>query len=152
MSSRALRPANAALYEEDFALWSADTVRLLREARFEEIDVDYLVEEVEGMAKSDRRELQNRLTVLLVHLLKWKLQSAKRSDSWRVTIREQRVQLERLFEESPSLRPAVAESIPRLYGDAVDLASDETRLPPDVFPVQCPFTPQQILDRAFLPE
>jgi len=152
MTSRALRPANAALYGEDFALWSAETVRLLREGRFEEIDIGHLVEEVEGMAKSDRHELNNRMIVLLIHLLKWKFQPAKRSHSWQNTIDAQRVRIELVFTNSPSLRRAVPDAAAEVYRHAVRLAAGQTRLPRDAFPAECPFTPEQILDEDFLPE
>jgi len=152
MTSRALRPANAALYEEDFALWSAETARLLREGRFEEIDIEHLVEEVEGMAKSDRRELNSRMTVLLIHLLKWKFQPAKRSGSWENTIAVQRGKLEQLFLDSPSLRTDATDSARTVYRHAVRLAGIQTRLGPKAFPAECPFTPEQILNEDFLPE
>jgi hypothetical protein len=58
------------LYDRDYCLWLEKTSQLLRERRFDEIDIDNLVEEIEGLTKSDRRAIRNRLTVLLEHLLK----------------------------------------------------------------------------------
>jgi hypothetical protein len=140
------------LYEEDFVAWADETARLLREGRLEDVNLEHLAEEVEGMANRDRRELLNRLTVLIHHLLKWQLQPQKRARSWASTITIQRDQLEGLFEQSPSLRRTVAESVPHVYPRALRRASTETGLDRVAFPKECPFTSKQILDPDFLPD
>jgi len=63
------------LYEQDFYSWIQHHVALLKDSRFDEIDVDNLIEELEGMAKKDERELISRLIILIAHLLKWQYQS-----------------------------------------------------------------------------
>ncbi len=74
------------LYQQDFYLWTESTANLLREAKFSQLDLVNLIEEVESMGRSEKRELKSRLIILLMHLLKWKYQPAKRSHSWRSTI------------------------------------------------------------------
>lgn len=59
------------LYEEDFALWCERNAGLIRDGRFDGVDSEHLAEEIEAMAKRDRRELMNRVKIILVHLLKW---------------------------------------------------------------------------------
>ena len=152
MSSRALKSPVHSLYDDDFAAWTAETARLLRARRLAEVDLDHLAEEIEDMGKSQARELESRLTVLLVHLLKWKFQAAKRSRGWRSTILTQRVELRRLLRQSPSLRRLMPESIPEVYRDAVRTAVIETGLAVRSFPRGCPFRVEQILDDEFLPE
>ena len=139
-------------YDDDFVQWAEETARLLRERRFDEIDLENLVEEVEAMAGRDKRELTSRLTVLLQHLLKWQHQPGKRSRSWRVTVVRQRAEIRTLLEQSPSLRRQIAKSMPRAYSDAVQLAYGETGLPPKVFPSECPFSIEQVLDENFFAE
>jgi len=146
-----IRPA-ADLYDEDFVLWIAQTARLLRAARFDEIDVEHLIEEIEAMAGRDKREVLSRLTVIVQHLLKWQHQSRKRSRSWHATIVAQRAEIELLFEQSPSLRRALDASVARAYRSAVAAAAAETGLPVHTFPRECPFSPEQILDQNFLPD
>jgi len=104
------------------------------------------------MGKSQRRELESRLAVLLMHLLKWGWQRDKRSNSWKGTVANQRAEIRRLFRQSPSLKSQLTESLAESYSDAVEVANLETGLPADTFPQRCPFTPEQILDRDFLPE
>ncbi len=75
-------------YEEDFYAWALNNADLLRQGRFTEIDVDNIAEELESMGRSERRQLANRLEVLLAHLLKWRYQPARRGNGWRYTISE----------------------------------------------------------------
>ncbi len=151
MASQTLKPGLSSLYDEDFAAWAFETARLIRERRFEEIDAENLAEEVEDMGKSQRSQLENRLAVLISHLLKWKFQVGKRSRSWQSTIVTQRIKLRRLLKQSPSLRPRLSDTIREIYDDAVRVASVETGLAAGSFPSDCPFSPQQILEEDFLP-
>jgi hypothetical protein len=138
-------------YEEDFLAWTQETACLLRMRRFPELDLENLIEEVETLGRSEWRELDNRLIVVLKHLLKWKYQPARRSTSWESTLVTQRRKLQRLLRRSPSLQAGVKDSVAEVWADAVREASVETRLPAETFPEQCPYTPEQILDPNFLP-
>ena len=77
------------LYQRDYYTWALEQARALRTRRGEALDWENLAEEMEGLALSEERELESRLEVLLVHLLKWRYQTKKRSRSWQLTIREQ---------------------------------------------------------------
>jgi Domain of unknown function DUF29 len=139
-------------YEEDFYAWTMEQARLLRAGELAAIDAENVAEEIESMGKSDRREIESRLIVLLAHLLKWQLQPEMRSKSGSGTIREQRRRIERLLRESPSLRPTVPEAVAEAYAEAREDAVEEGGLPENAFPVACPFTAEQVLARGFLPE
>ncbi len=152
MASHALKSPPSTLYDRDFAAWTAETARLLRAGRLREVDLDHVAEEIEDAGKSHHREMESRATVLLVHLLKWKLQPRKRSRSWRATIRHQRIELRRLFRQSPSVRGQLPDGLEELYRDAVQTTGDETGLAQRDFPAVCPFRVEQILDHDFLPE
>lgn len=140
------------LYDRDFLMWLETTAQLLRQKKFEQLDLDNLIEEIESMARSEKRELYNRLTLLLTHLLKWKYQPDKRSNSWISTIREQRRQIGLLLADSPSLRNRIEEIFNTCYQDAVEDASFETRLSKNIFPERCPFSLANILAPNFLPD
>jgi hypothetical protein len=144
-------PRNAVAYDDDFFAWTMQQADLLREGALSEIDVANLAEEIEDMGKSLRRELRNRMVVLLAHLLKWQCQPNHRSRCWSGTAREQRRQINDLLAESPSLRPVLAQELAPLYSAARDKAADETGFPETTFPAECPFTFAQILAADFLP-
>jgi Domain of unknown function DUF29 len=139
-------------YEEDFYAWTMEQVRLLRAGQFAAIDAENIAEEIESMGRSDRREIKSRLIVLLVHLLKWQLQPEMRSKSWSGTIREQRRKIDELLGESPSLRPSIPQTVEAAYTEAREDAAEETGLPERAIPEACPFTPEQVLERSFLPQ
>ncbi len=139
------------LYQADYYGWLQENAQLIREKRFSELDVDNIIEELESMGKSEKRELSNRLTVLLMHLLKWQYQSVKLLTSWRNTIAVQRIDIRELLEDSPSLRREVADKIAVAYEKAVLAAEVETGIEKQNFPSACPFSFEQILDEDFLP-
>ncbi len=66
-----------------------------------------LIEEMETMGRSEKRELESRLTILLLHLLKWKYQEVRRGRSWQLSIDEQRIQFEETLNENPGLKPTI---------------------------------------------
>jgi hypothetical protein len=93
------------LYDRDFVAWCEDTVAKLRAHDIEGLDFDSLIEEIEGLAGRDRREVISRLDVLLVHLLK-RIYVTSPYDyrGWENTIAEQRRELNILLKQSPSLK------------------------------------------------
>jgi hypothetical protein len=152
MGAKTLKPATGSLYDEDFAVWTSETARLLRERRFDEVDIEHIAEEIEDMGKRDKRELYSRLTVLIVHLLKWKYQPEKKSEGWRSTVATQRTEIQLVLDDSPSLRRSAPLAVGEIYPRALKSAIAQTGLPTRTFPRECPFSPEQILDLSFLPE
>lgn len=145
-----IAPASAG-YEHDFYAWAMNNARLLRERRFSEIDVNNVAEELETLGRSEKRELINRLAVLLAHLLKWQFQPQRRSKSWRVTIKEQRLKLIEHLVENPSLRANLTDTLSKAYGYAVLQAVKETPLDETDFPITCPYTLDEIFQHDYLP-
>jgi hypothetical protein len=143
---------NSVDYEDDFYAWTVEQAHLLRSGEVSGIDAANIAEEIESMGRSDRRELRSRLVVLMMHLLKWQHQPAARSRSWSATIDEQRLQIEEVLAESPSLRPIAAAMLSPAYAIARARAVAETGLAETAFPEACPFTADEMLSRAFLPE
>lgn len=139
-------------YEQDFYSWLMYNAQMLKERRFADADIDNIVEELEGMSRSEKRELNNRLAVLLAHLLKWQFQPARRSKSWKYTIEEQRKKLLNLLKESPSLRYGLDIKSDEAYEDAVIKAAKETHIDKSAFPLTCPYISEQILDKNFYPD
>jgi hypothetical protein len=142
-------PPATTLYDEDFYAWIAETVSLLRQQRFTEIDVAHLAEELEDMGKRERRELGSHIRNVIIHSLKWQHQANKRTPSWRQTIRNGRLEIRELLDDSPSLANLVEPIVEDLYSAARADAIDETELAEDSFPVQCPFTAEEIMDPQF---
>ncbi|GJE74631.1 MULTISPECIES: DUF29 domain-containing protein [Methylorubrum] len=152
MTKAALKPPPAAdLYDTDFYAWTQAQAELLRQGRFDALDLGHLIEEVASVGASEKREIKNRLAVLIGHLLKWMVQPGARSSSWTGTITEQRLQVHDVLEMSPSLRRYPAEVFARAYHSGRVLAAKDTGFDFALFPEQPPFTVEQALNLDFLP-
>ena len=137
------------LYETDFYAWTQQQSELLKKQAWEHVDIANLIEEIESLWRQERRELRNRLEVLLAHLLKWQYQPDRRGKSWFSTIREQRRKVNKVLQENPSLKPYFSEGIAEAYESAKDLAVRETNLDYENFPETCLYTTEQILAEYF---
>ena len=140
------------LYEQDFCLWIEQAVKLLSENRLSELDRENLIEEITDMGSSQKHGLESNLEVVLMHLLKYKYQPEKRSNSWRSTLFEHRRRLQKAFKTSPSLKRHFAEEFDDCYTAARELAAIETGLDIKLFPLESPFTSNQALDKSYLPD
>ncbi len=144
--TRVLESPDTTLYKRDYLAWLDRQVALLRAGRSGELDVANLIEELEDMGRSQRRELWSRLRVLLAHLLKRDHQPERRSRSWELTILDQRSELAKLVADSPSLRREVEDTARRVYPLAVERAALETGLERSRFPPELPYSVDEILE------
>lgn len=103
------------LYETDFLLWTEETIAKLKARDFDHVDLENLIEEIESLGKSDKKEIKSRLTTLLAHLLKrLYVNMPQEFNGWERTIRNQRTDLELALMDSPSLKT--------VWNDAFDIA------------------------------
>lgn len=140
------------LYETDFYAWAQEQAALLRQGRFSSADMEHIAEEIDSMGRTEKRELVSRLTVVLLHLLKWQYQPALRGASWRISIEEQRYCVDEHLADNPSLKSALDEVLVTAYKKATMAAERETGMPRKTFPAVCPWTYEQIMDENFWPE
>ncbi|OWO81346.1 hypothetical protein B5C26_14220 [Photorhabdus luminescens] len=139
-------------YDSDFYGWTQEQAGLLRSGDLSQLDTENLLEEIEAMGRSERRELRSRLEILLAHLLKWRYQADRRGRSWELTIEEQRDKAIDCLQESPSLKNKLDEHLEKAYTAARRLAEKETLINRNIFPETCPWTFEQIMDENFWPE
>jgi hypothetical protein len=140
------------LYDRDFYAWANEQAALLRAGRLAEADLENIAEEIESMGRSEKRELNSRLRVLLMHLLKWRHQPMLRSKSWSNTIAAQRDDIVDHLADNPSLKDKLPEVLTSAYRKAILDAAAETGIDSSTFPSTCPWTYDQIMDAAFWPE
>jgi Domain of unknown function DUF29 len=140
------------LYDRDFYAWASEQAALLRARRFGEADIENIAEEIESMGRSEKRELVSRLTILLLHLLKWQFQPGRRSASWRLSIDNTRLQLEDHLNDNPSLKSQLNEATRSAYRRAVNEAVVETGFAREAYPSECPYSFEQAMDQNFWPD
>src|SRR5262245_10756291 len=126
-------------YEEDFYGWAMAEANLLRQRRLNDLDFEHLIEELESMGASERREIRSRTKQLLNHLLKWQFQPDLQCKSWKNSIRNQRRELAEVLKDNPSLKPTLPENIKDSYQYALEDAAEETGIYKENFPENCPY-------------
>lgn len=136
-------------YKTDFYGWTKQQGQLLRNKDINLIDWDNIAEEIEDIGRFQKRELESKLEVLIMHLLKWQFQPNLSYRSWQLTIKEQRLRLKKLLSENPSFKSVLEEIKDKIYPLAVISAEKETGL--SVFPDTCFYNLQEILSSEFLP-
>lgn len=139
------------LYEKDFYAWANEQAALLRAGKLGLADIENIAEEIESMGRSEKRELASRLTVLLLHLLKWQFQPSLRGASWEATILVQRIKLADHLTDNPSLKPRLLDATAGAYRLASIQAAAETGMNRTTFPPTCPWSSEQLLDQDFWP-
>ena len=140
------------LYETDFDLWLKETVNLLRKGEIEKLDIENLAKEIEDIGNNRKDALESNLLGVLQHLLKWKYQPQKRTNSWKASITEHSLRLNKAFKKSPSLNPYFEDVFAECYQDARLITAQETGLDICVFPETCPFERIDILNPQYLPK
>jgi hypothetical protein len=137
------------LYERDETAWLEAMSELIRLGELEQVDYPNLAEYLADMARRDRREVESRLTVLIVHSLKWIYQPERRTGSWKGTIIEQRQELEGLVSRGV-LRSHAEMVLADAYRKAVERAAAETGLQAQSFPPTLPYSLDELLSAELL--
>jgi len=154
MAKTLARPPDSALYEQDFPLWAERQAALLRAGRFDQLDLENLIEEVEDLSRRERDAVESYAETILEHLLKLAFSPATRPRrGWLATVDKQRVKLARKL--TTTLRNHLRAELPALYAGqrrlvARQLARDHGS--PDALPGSCPYTLEQVLDADWYPE
>jgi hypothetical protein len=136
------------LYEQDFYVWTEVQAGLLRERRFEALDLDNLVEEVEALGRAEKSKVLNNASVIIEHLLKLQQSPATEPrNAWRATIREHRRRLRR--DVTPRLEQALRDELPTLYGEiradtAATLLDHGEAAAAEALPSSCPYSLDQV--------
>jgi hypothetical protein len=137
-------------YDQDFYVWTEVQAELLRQRRFDELDLPNLIEEVEGLGDSKKSAvLSSNATVVIEHLLK--LEHSPATDprpGWMDSILEHRNRLE--YELTPRLRQIIQDELLRVYSVARRTADRRLRMhgenaAADDLPATCPYSVDQII-------
>jgi hypothetical protein len=136
------------LYETDYYQWSLDQADHLKNRRFDMLDYDYLIEQIESLGRSEQRALKNHLINLLKHMIKAKYQPEKQTRSWDLSIKNAKKEVKSIIKQNPSF----TRFIPEYYLDAYEFAKieaeKETGLDIDNFQEECPWSIDEILNEV----
>lgn len=141
------------LYQEDYYLWLQITLESIQHKKIEQIDWEHLVEEIVALGNEQKRKFDSFLKQLLIHLLLYKYWISEKdycAKGWLLEIDNFRDELEFLL-QSKTLFNYFLKRIDYIYSKARKAAIKKTELSADIFPKNCPFTPEAILDCDYLP-
>ncbi|MDP2752674.1 MAG: DUF29 domain-containing protein [Rhodocyclaceae bacterium] len=140
-------------YEMDVVAWANEQAQLIRAGRFDLLDIENIAEEIEDVGKSEQRELEHRMAVLLAHLLKWQYQQDRQGNSWARTVKEQRKRVHIRLNKTPSLKTDLLDPAwwIDVWADAVTQATSETGIDILDFPEECPWSVDEILAPDWFP-
>jgi Domain of unknown function DUF29 len=148
------RPPSGDLYEADFPLGAERQAALLRAHRFDDLDLDNLIEEVEDLSRRERETVESHAEMILEHLLKLAYSPATRPRrGWSVTIDQQRLKLARKL--TTTLRNHLEAELPALYAGLrrpVTRQLEKDGVQSKALPSACPYTLEQVLDPDWVPE
>jgi hypothetical protein len=141
------------LYATDFHLWAKETAQLLRERRFEDIDLEALIEEVEGLARADEHAMESQMERLIEHLLKLGYASGRLLEDnergWTLSVVNARLKIAQRMKRVPSLQryPEI------ILSDAYEVGRNEAGRAVDLelLPVECPWSVTELLGADFFP-
>lgn len=149
--------SKASLFNRDYCAWVKEQIRLLHLRSFDQLDLEHLPDELDSLVWLIGREIETNLGAICNHLLKYKyareyLNDEPCCDSWRSTLLRAREQIAQELEDSPSLQDYPAKELDSCYQMAVNQVYQETKLPDDALPKNCPWTVYQVLDKDWLPD
>ena len=138
-------------YQSDFYSWAMAQSELAHARSSNGLDWDHVAEELRLLGVSEERELVSRLRVLIAHLLKWTYQHECVSKSWRINIANQREELLDHIKINPGLKSKLPVLWAKAFAFARRDAAIETDLDLNTFPLEPPFTYEQAIDEAWVP-
>ncbi|MFM7909335.1 MAG: DUF29 domain-containing protein [Microcystis sp.] len=139
------------LYELDDSQWLGETISLLRNHQFQQLDLEHLIEELEDLGKEKKNAVASFLEQVIRHLLLlqyWTKEAEYNTIHWQEEIYNFRTQLKRKM--TTNLRNYLEEELNSIYQDALGFVKIKT-VNTVIFPSQCPYSLEQLLDRSWLP-
>ncbi|ACK69346.1 protein of unknown function DUF29 [Gloeothece citriformis PCC 7424] len=131
------------LYDIDFPLWSKQQAQLLREGKFNELDLEHLIEEVEELGKSEYKTCRSYAILIMIYLLclrYWETEKDYNERHWNSELYNFRLLLQKNL--SNSIKNKLLQSWNELYQEAAKDFKDKTGL---IAPQDCPFSTEEIL-------
>ncbi|NTW19143.1 MAG: DUF29 domain-containing protein [Aphanizomenon flos-aquae DEX188] len=141
------------LYETDHYLWIETTLKQLENRDIDNLDWQHLSEEIEALGIEQRRKVESYLKQLLIHLLLcyyWETEKETCQRGWQIEISNFRDELEFSF-RSKTLYNYFLSCLEQVYTKARRQVIQKTGLPTEIFPKQCPFSLEDILNNEYFP-
>ncbi|MBD2410922.1 hypothetical protein FACHB389_00465 [Nostoc calcicola FACHB-389] len=137
------------LYETDENLWLEQTIELLKQKQFNQLDLENLIEELISLGKRDLAKAKSLLRQIIIHILLlqyWQVEYEKKYRHWLGEIKTFRYDLNNHL--TTNLMNKLQDDLENIYQSAVDFVQVKNDLM--IFPEKCPYTLAQLLDDNYL--
>ncbi len=135
--------------ELEYDRWLEEQIEILRQRRFEHLDVENLIEELEALGRAEKSSVKSLVYQIILHLLLidyWKEESEYSRNHWLAEVNAFQLQLEDKL--TTNLTKLAEDNLPRLYAQAKKNAVRKSRLSCCRFPDCCPYTLEDIKSRG----
>ncbi|MGZ8182254.1 MAG: DUF29 domain-containing protein [Methylobacter sp.] len=139
-------------YMKDFYSWAKEQIKLLKKGQFDKLDIPNLIKELKTKGRCEEQEVEKRLTLLLVYLLKWKHQPTNRKKGWKLMIKEQRKEYAHVLKGNQGIKPKLENILSTAYDLARVKAAKKMQLNVNTFETTCPWQLEDITDDDFYPK
>ena len=139
------------LYDIDDDEWLEQTINLLKNHQFQQLDLDNLIEELEDLGREKKNAVASLLDQIIRHLLLlqyWTTEAEYNAVHWQEEIYNFRTQLRRTI--TTNLRKYLEDELTSIYQDALGFVKIKTTNLV-TFSTECPYSQEQLLDRSWLP-
>ncbi|MGD0635626.1 MAG: DUF29 domain-containing protein [Beijerinckiaceae bacterium] len=141
----------SSLYERDFYTWTQEQAGLLKSGQLDKVDLANLTEEIETLGRSELSALRSSYKLIAMHLLKMIKQPEMATASWEITINRERGNVEDVLDDNPGLKPKCHDIFKKAYASARRDAATETKMDVSLFPIEPPFSVDQVEDTSYWP-
>lgn len=139
-------PKLKTLYQIDASLWVEETIKLLKNKQFEQLDLEDLIEELEDLGSEKKYRVESLLEQVIRHFLLldyWESERNYNKAHWESEIVSFQNQLESYL--TTNLSHYLEDNLSRIYNKALRYVRKKTQNTV-IFPDQCPYSLSYLLD------
>jgi hypothetical protein len=140
------------LYEIDDHLWLEEMIKLLKENRLNELDIENLIEELESLSRNDKNRVKSFLELIIIHVLLldyWEKEYEYNANHWRDEVYNFRHQLNNLL--TTNLYHHLEENFSKIYQLSLKRVQNKTNFSLNL-PQKCPYSLEQLLEEDWFPK
>ena len=140
------------LYELDYLAWYEKTLEQLKNNHSNELDLESLSEVLENLVRDTKRSGESYLRQIIIHLLLieyWESEKINRCH-WAAEIVNFRSELE--TDMTTNFKKHLDLVKENIYQKALKYVIKKTELNKTLFPIQCPYSLEQLLDDDWFPK
>ncbi len=134
--------------DRDYVGWLEEQIENLKTHSFDQLDLENLIEELEALGRNERSAVKSFAYQIILHLLLveyWQEESQRNRNHWNSEIISFQFQLNDKM--TSNFKNYLDQELENIYAKARKAAIAKTGLSGDRFPINCPYSLENILNR-----